>query len=115
MLKNTICFRADDPEAFINRADDYFTNKSFFIDADGFTGDETYLFMTLFHKSPIIICNDDRMLPFLTFNNAFDLYLYNYETGEYDDIKVAMPGLRQVNNLESMWRRHVLPECYYKR
>ena len=111
---NKICFRVDEKDAFINRENDYFFNKRFFIDADGFTGDSVYLHMTLFHKSPLIMCNDDRMLSFLTFNDAFELYLYNYKTGEYDNIKDAVPGLRKVNNLESMWRRHVLDDCYYK-
>lgn len=106
---NKILFRVDDKEAFINRENDYFFNKSYFVDANGFTIET----MPLFDKSSLIICNDDRMLPYLSYNDAFELYLYNYKTGEYDEVTKAIPGLRRINNLESMWRRHVLEDCYY--
>ena len=106
---NRICFRVDDKNAYIKRSNDYFVNKSYFIDENGFTREV----MPLFEVSPIIMCNDDRMLNYLAFNDNFEFYLYNYKTEEYDRVDKAIPNLRKENNLESMWRRHVLEDCYY--
>jgi hypothetical protein len=85
----------------IYRDDDYFTNTNAFR-------------RTLEEQSEaFILTNDDRMLSQFNIKEVEDLYFWNYDLNKFISYKEFYPNIRQVNNIEAMWRKRVFPDEYY--
>ena len=89
---------------YIFRDDDYFANVKVL----------RTLIEELDTNSVTILTNDDRMLANFRINEVDNMYFWNYRLEKFINSKNFYPNIRKENNIESMWRRKVFPESYYR-